>query len=59
MAHTQGRQPRTPSADAGDNQRDDAQRPQAQQDPKRGQGTKVTSSPRKRAPQAAGGKRHE
>jgi hypothetical protein len=59
MAHTQRNRPRTPSAAGGDNDREDAQRPESQENPKRGQGNKVTNSPRKRAPQAVAGKRHE
>jgi hypothetical protein len=59
MAHTRGNQPRTPSAQSGDNDAQAGRRPESQTSPDRGQGNKVTTSPRKRAPQAAAGKRHE
>jgi hypothetical protein len=59
MAHTQRNHPRTPSARSGANQRAPAERTVAQNDPDRGRGDRVTNSPRKRAPQAAAGKRHE
>lgn len=60
MAHTQHNHPRTPSAQGGGgNRNDESTHAQAQNDPARGQGTKVTNSPRKRAPQAPAGKRHE
>ena len=59
MAHTQRNQPRTPSARGGGNDRQEGQPAQGQEDPDRGQGSRVTKSPRKRAPQAEAGKRHE
>jgi hypothetical protein len=59
MAHTQRNQPRTPSAQGGSNRPAEDRRPEAENDPARGQGNKVSNSPRKRAPQAAAGKRHE
>jgi hypothetical protein len=59
MAHTQRNDPRTPSAAGGGGRTDQGERAKGQEDPGRGQGNKVTKSPRKRAPQAAGGKRHE
>ena len=59
MAHTQRNHPGTPSARSGPNQRATSERAAAENDPGRGRGDRVTSSPRKRAPQAAAGKRHE
>ena len=59
MAHTQHNSPRTPSAQGGGTRSNESSRPQAQADPGRGQGTKATDSPRKRAPQAQAGKPHE
>jgi hypothetical protein len=59
MAHTQRNRPRTPSAQSGGNDENASPRKEAQSDPQRGQGNKVTNSPRKRAPQAQAGKRHE
>jgi hypothetical protein len=58
MGHIQRNQPRTPSA-AGGGERKDREVPESQSDPHRGQGAKITKSPRKRAPQAEAGKRHE
>ena len=57
MAHTQHNQPRTPSAAHGGSKAETSR--QSQDDPQRGQDTKITNSPRKRAPQAKAGKRHE
>jgi hypothetical protein len=59
MAHTRRNQPRTPSARTAAQPPTGPQWPEAQDDPGRGQGTTVTRSPAKRAPQAKGGKRHE
>ncbi|AKJ31735.1 hypothetical protein [Caldimonas brevitalea] len=59
MAHTQHNHPRTPSAGSGSNEKNAGPPVESQNDPQRGQGTKVTQSPRKHAPQAAAGKRHE
>ena len=58
MAHTQRNPPRTPSAASGGSHKDQGQ-PAGQNDPDRGQKNKVSNSPRKRAPQAAAGKRQE
>ena len=57
MAHTQRNQQRSPSDDHGGS--DNTRPPKAMDDKQRGQENKVTKSPRKRAPQAEGGKRHE
>jgi hypothetical protein len=59
MAHTQRNEPRTPSAKHGENRAQDGRASQDMEDPTRGQHQRVTNSPRKRAPQAAAGKRHE
>ena len=57
MAHTQHNHPRTPSAAPGRHEKQGESRTRAQGDPERGRGSKVTSSPDQRAPQAGAGKR--
>lgn len=59
MAHTQHNHPRTPSANAGRNDKQEAARDRSQSDPERGRGNKVTNSPNQRAPEAAAGKRKQ